>query len=118
MANFLPEAVRKGLEEAQKAALKRSNRLCIHVGDDVYRVNRLWDGGFSMAAKDAPKIRGHVQIYDGPRHLYQALVVASRDEEEERVFEYKWHQAALDRPAADFAMKQDMPAGLLTHRLP
>ncbi len=116
MSNMLPEAVLKGLEEARKAAQRKSNRLCVHAGEDVYRIHRLWDNGFAMNAEDAPKLRGHVQIYDGSRHLYQALVVTSREEQGERVFEFKWSQAAASGPAADYVRAKDGPAGLLTHR--
>lgn len=114
MSEYLPEAVRLGLEEARKAAQRKSKRLCVHVGEQVYRINRLWDGGFAMDARDAHKVRGHVQIYDGAKHLYQALVVASQEEGDEQVFEFKWHTAAVDGPAADFVRETEAPKGLLT----
>lgn len=114
MSEFLPEAVRKGLEDARRAAMLRSSRLCVHDGDKVYRIHRMWDTGFAMDAKDAPKLRGHVKIYDGPKCLYQALVVTSREEEGERVFDFKWHQAVTDGPAADFVRARELPAGYLT----
>ena len=116
MSDFLPEAVRKGLEEARRAAERRSSRLCVHDGDDVYRINRMWDTGFAMDAEAAPKLRGHIKIYDGPRYLYQALVYQSREEEGERLFEYKWHQAVLDAPPVDFVRASEMPAGFITKR--
>lgn len=114
MNDFLPEAVLKGLEEARRAAERRSSRLCVHVGDSVFRIRRLWNGGFSMDAGDAPKLRGHVQIYDGPRHLYQALVVTSYEERDERVFEFKWHTPVADGPAVDFEREREASAGLLS----
>jgi hypothetical protein len=113
MTDFLPEAVRKGLEDARKAALRRSSRLCVHDGDKVFRVLRLWDGGFAMDAEDAPKLRGHVDIYDGARHLYQCLVMTSREEAGERIFEFKWHTAVSDRPAADFERRREDPVALI-----
>ena len=114
MNDILPEAVLRGLEQARKAAERKSNRLCVHAGDDVYRVHRLWEDGFAMNADDAPNLRGHVQIYDGSRHLYQALVVTSREEEGERIFEFKWSQAAASGPAADYVVTKEEPAGLIT----
>lgn len=113
MSEFLPEAVRKGLEDARKAALRRSSRLCVHDGDDVYRVLRLWDGGFAMDAEDAPQLRGHVEIYDGARHLYQCLVITSREEDGERIYEFKWHTPVSDRPALDFELEGDAPVALI-----
>ncbi len=113
MTEFLPEAVRKGLEDARKAAQRRSSRLCVHDGDKVFRVLRLWDGGFAVDAEDAPKLRGHVDIYDGARHLYQCLVMTSREEAGERIFEFKWHTAVADRPADDFERDRDGPVALI-----
>jgi hypothetical protein len=114
MSEFLPEAVRKGLEDARVAALRRAHRLCIHDGDELHRVLRLWDGGFALDAKDAPQLRGFVDLYDGSRHLSQCLVVASRDEAGERLYEFKWHTRVTDRPALDFVRAEGAPAALLT----
>lgn len=113
MTDFLPEAVRKGLEDARKSAMRRSSRLCVHDGDKVFKVLRLWDGGFAMDADDAPKLRGFVDIYDGARHLYQCLVMTSFEEAGERIFEFKWHTAVADRPAADFVKDGDGPVALI-----
>lgn len=114
MSEFLPEAVRKGLEDARVASLRRSSRLCVHDGDQIHRVLRLWDGGFALDATDAPPLRGFVDLYDGSRHLYQCLVVTSREDAGERVYEFKWHTHVADRAAADFARADDAPVALLT----
>lgn len=113
MSDYLPEAVRKGLEDARLAMLRRSGRLCIHDGDRIHRIQRLWDGGFALAARDAPPLRGFVDLYDGPRHVYQCLVVASHVEGGERVFEFKWHTPVEDRPPADFVRDSDRPSALI-----
>jgi len=113
MSDFLPEAVRKGLEDARLAMLRRSSKLCIHDGDRIHRILRLWDGGFSLAAKDAPHLRGFVDLYDGPRHIYQCLVVASHDENGERLFDFKWNTAVNDRPPLDFVRETEAPAALI-----
>jgi hypothetical protein len=120
--DFLPDAVRQGLEAARQASLRRSNRLCIHVGDSVHRVLRLWDGGFALAASDAAPPRGYVDLYDGPRHLASCLVVALPDEEPggdpgiERRYEFKVHIPVADRPAADFEQPDQVPAALIPPR--
>ncbi len=113
MNDILPEAVRKGLEEARMAALRRSHRLRIHDGDIVRRVLRLWDGGFSLAAEDAPRLRGFVDLFDGGRHLAQCLVVASREEEGEMIYEFKWQTPVADRPALDFPQPEGGPVALI-----
>lgn len=113
MYEFLPEAVRLGLEEARKAALKRKDRLSVHDGDDTYRIRRFWDGGFALDLNGSDRLRGHVDIYDGPKHLYQCLVVSSIAEDDERVFEFKWLRPVTDRPPADYVEGEFTPAGLL-----
>lgn len=113
MFEFLPDAVRQGLEEARKAALKRKDRLSVHDGDDVYRIRRLWDGGFALDLKGSDRLRGHVDIYDGPKHLYQCLVMSSVEDGDERVFEFKWLTSVADGPAPDFVRPDFVPAGLI-----
>ena len=116
MYTFLPEAVRKGLEDARKAALRRKDRLSVRDGDATHRIRRLWDGGFALDLNGSDKLRGYVDIYDGPKHLYQCLVVSAVADDEERVFEFKWLTPVADRPAADFVYPDFVPAGLLEKR--
>ena len=112
MYTFLPEAVRQGLEEARKSALKRKDRLSVHDGDDTYRIRRFWDGGFALDLQGSERLRGHVDIYDGPKHLYQCLVVNSVAEDGERVFEFKWLTPVASGPAPDFVRQMvDWGAG-------
>ena len=113
MYTFLPEAVRQGLEDARKASLKRKGRLSVHDGEQSYRINRLWDGGFALDQSGVERLRGRVDIYDGSRHLYQCLVMSSEEDGDERIFEFKWLTPAADRPAVDFVRPDFIPAGLL-----
>ena len=113
MTDILPDAVRKGLEEARKAATKLHSRMCVHDGDDIYRILRLWDGGFALESGVADKLRGRVEIYDGPRHLYQCLIVGSEGQGDERVFEFKWLHQVSSQPAVDFVREDVIPAGYL-----
>ena len=115
MTEFLPEAVRKALEDARVAALRRSSRLCVHDGDRVYRVLRLWDGGFELGERMAPQLRGFVDLYDGSKHLYRCLVVTSPDETGGQVYEFKWHTPVSDRPALDFERAEDAPVALIPY---
>ncbi len=103
MTEHIAESLRLALHQARIAALRKSSKLCVHDGDRVHPVLRLWEDGFSLAAKTAPILRGHVDLYDGSRHLYQCLVVASRVEEDERVYEFKWHTRVADQAPVDFA---------------
>ena len=113
MNDILPEAVRLGLEKARKSALHRGGRLCVHDGDDVFRILKFWDGGFSIDADIGDKLRGRVEIYDGARHLYQCLIVGSEVEGGVRNFEFKWLHPVADKAPVDFALPDFVPAGLL-----
>lgn len=113
MQDELPEAVRKGLEEARRQAMKTRDRLCVHDGDRVYRIRRLWDTGFALEAEGTERLRGRVEIYDGSRHLYQCLVISSDVVGEERVFEFKWTHPVANQPAVDFVREDNAPIALL-----
>ena len=114
MTEDLPEAVRQGLEAARSAALRRSNRLCIHDRDAIHKVLRMWDGGFALASSDSAPLRGYVDLYDGPRHLSSCLIVASGEGDRgERTYEFKIRMPVADRPAADFEQPESAPAALI-----
>lgn len=113
MSDFLPEAVRQGLEAARKDALRKSSRLRIMDGEQMYPILRLWDRGFSLEAEDAPHLRGLVDIFDGGRHLYQCLIIASDEENGEMRYEFKRNTAAADKAPLDFERADDAPIALL-----
>ena len=113
MSDFLPEAVRQGLEAARKDALRKSSRLRIMDGERMYPILRLWDRGFSLEAEDAPHLRGLVDIFDGGRHLYQCLIIASDEENGEMRYEFKRNTAAADKAPLDFERADDAPIALL-----
>ena len=114
MNEYLPEAVRQGIEAARAAALKRSNRLCIHDRGQIHRVLRLWEGGFALADDDARPLGGYVDLYDGPRHLACCLIVATGAEEDgERIYEFKIRMPVAARPAVDFEQSEASPPALI-----
>jgi len=113
MSEFLPREVREGLEAARKRDLKRKSRLRVQAGDDIYPVLRFWDGGFSLDADTAPHLRGLVDLYDGARHLYQCLIVASSEDAGEMSYEFKRHTAAVDHAPKDFAPETEAPVALI-----
>jgi hypothetical protein len=114
MSSYLPDAVRQGLEAARLAAQRRSNRLCLHDGDRVHRVLRLWEGGVALAASDAGPVRGRVDLYDGPRHLATCLIVGVPHEQgEERIYEFKSQTPVMEHPALDFERAEAPPTALI-----
>lgn len=114
MTTFLSREVQEGLNAARKRAQHRKSRLRVHAGDEIFRVLRSWDDGFAMDLDVAPKLRGLVDLYDGSRHLYQCLIVASSEEDHEMIYEFKRHTAASDTPPVDFALDENAPVALIT----
>jgi hypothetical protein len=116
MLEYLSAEVREELKLARKEDQRRRSRLRVHVGDAVYPVLRLWDRGFALDATSDPQLRGVVDIYDGSRHLYRALIVASTEDnaEGEVICEFKLNTAVVDTPPRDFAQAEDAPAGLIS----
>ena len=113
MSEFLPEAVRQGLQDARRMSLQRGNRLCVHDGDNVLRIRRFWAEGMALDASASETLRGRVDIYDGMRHLYQALVIGSRVEGPDCIFDFKWLHLVTETAPVDFARLDTTPAGLL-----
>lgn len=113
MTTFLPKEVQAGLDAARKASLARKSRLRIEAGGQSYRVLRLWDTGFSLDADHAPHLRGLVDIFDGGRHLYQCLIVASEEDGGELKVEFKRNTAAADKAPLDFYRDENAPIALL-----
>lgn len=111
--DFLPKEVREGLELARKRDLKHRSRLRVRTGDGVYPILKLWDAGFTVERDNADHLRGLVDIYDGARHLYQALIVASQDDGFAMSFDFKRSTAATDHPALDYDVPEDAPVALL-----
>ena len=115
MTTYLPKEVREGLEQARKRDLKKTSRLRVAVGDEVYPVLEFRESGFTLDIENAPKLRGLVDLYDGGRHLYQCLIVASEEEEGAVMrYEFKRSTAAVDKAPLDFARDENAPIALLT----
>jgi len=113
MFEMLPKEVREGLEMARKRDLKRKSRLRVHTDDDIFPVLRLWETGFALDVENAPHLRGLVDLYDGSRHLYQCLVIASDEEMGEMIYEFKWNTSVKDKAPLDFVRDVTAPVALL-----
>lgn len=104
--------IQAGLDQARMQALKKSSRLRVSYGEEVLPVLRMWKTGFAMEA-DQPALRGFVELYDGSIHLFQCLIVASDEEGGERRYEFKRATAIVEKPAVDFEVPDNAPAGLI-----
>ena len=113
MSTFVPDTVQKDLDAARLARLKSSSRMRIETPDGYFRILRLGHDGFTVAAEDAPHLRGLVDVYDGPTQLFQCLIVASREEAGEMHYEFKRATAVADRAALDFVAEALPPVALI-----
>ncbi len=113
MSSFLPQSVRDELAAAQKTARRRRATRVVHIGDEAFAILEMTDRGFCVDLDDAPRLRGLVDIYDGPRHLYQALIVASEQVGDVMRYEFKRNTAAALRAPVDFETANDQPVGFL-----
>lgn len=111
MLEFLPEDIRKGLLMAEERARRAPRRrLSVHVGNAVFPVLRVWDEGFAVDSARAPRLRGLVDLYDGPRHLSRCLIVAAAVEDGHTLYEYKGETVVFDHAPRDYAVEPDRQA--------
>ncbi|MEL6914651.1 MAG: hypothetical protein AAFP13_09115 [Pseudomonadota bacterium] len=110
---YLSDEVRAVLDAARAKQAKRRSRLRVETGDTYFPVLRLWEGGFAVDREDALNLRGLVDLYDGPRHLYQALIVTSSETGGERHFEFKRNTSAADAAPLDYARETLQPIAFL-----
>lgn len=113
MTDYISPEMEKLLAAARKKAMKKSTRLRVHVGDEVYPLLKLWDEGFALDAANAPHIRGLVDIYDSAKHLMQCLIITSAEEEGMMLYEFKRATQAHDKAPLDFAKDEEAPVALI-----
>lgn len=113
MTTYLPDDVQQSLETARLKQLKRSSKLRIETPDGYLRVLRLWETGFSVASADAVNLRGLVDVYEGPTHLFQCLIVAANEDGGEMQYEFKRMTPVASRAARDFADEAETPVALI-----
>ncbi|MEP2782921.1 MAG: hypothetical protein ABJO67_12645 [Pseudoruegeria sp.] len=112
MFEFLSKEVQEGLDQARKQALRKGNRLCVHSDGEVHRILKLWDDGFALE-RDVD-LRGFVDIYDGPRHISQCLIIQAEMSHGEYTYEFKRSTPARNKAPVDFAIEEIEPAALIT----
>ena len=113
MTTFLSKEVQAGLDMARKQSLRKKSRLRIHAGEEIYPVLRFWESGFALDVDEAPQLRGLVDLFDGGKHSYQCLIVASEEESGEMIYEFKRNTAAVDAAPLDFYRDENAPIALL-----
>lgn len=82
--------------------------------DSAFPVLKLWRDGFEVAEVDAPRLRGHVEIFSGEERIARCLIVLAKAEFGVATFEFK-HRTDDTRPGpVDYAIEEDAPVALLT----
>ncbi len=114
---YLPQEVRDGLARARDRDRRRSGgRLRVQVGDTWYPILRYDETGFEVALQTAPKLRGLVEIHEGPRFLRSVLIVATEPVGDAMRYVFKRATAARTSPPLDYERPSDEPLGYLTSR--
>lgn len=113
MLEFLPNEIAEGLAMARNREAARKSKLRIQIGEAVFPVLRFWHDGFALDATLAPKLRGLVDVYDGSRHVFQCLIMASSEENGQRVYEFKRNTAVRDSAPLDYWRDENAPIGYL-----
>lgn len=89
MLEFLPDDIRDGLAAAKRNEVRRKSRLRVQLGEAVFPILRMWDGGIALDAARTPHLRGLVDVYDGANQICECLIVASSIEDGELICEFK-----------------------------
>ena len=114
MSTYVSDEVSAGLEAARKAALKRKTRMRVGVGVETVPILSFDEAGFTTRAQGTSQLRGLVDIYEGRKHLYQALIVTSEEVDDTLYYEFKRVTRAEDHPAADYVKLTPQISGLIT----
>lgn len=113
MSTYVSKEISAELDAARIASLKKSSRLRVEMGDNTYRILKLWKDGFAVEAETTPRLRGLVDIFDGANHLYQCLIVADKEDGGQMRYEFKRSTVAADKAPLDFYRAPDAPIALL-----
>ena len=115
MTTFLPADTMADLAAARTTRDARRSRTRVHAGGRSFTVLRETPDGFVLSLEDAPRLRGHVDLYDGAVHRMQCLIVASEIEGGEMRYEYKRATPHMDAAALDYVRALDAPVALIAY---
>jgi len=116
MSTYMSQEVLEGLSQASLKKARKASRMRVQAGDHVFPILKLTDENFSLDSSEAPKLRGYVDILDGTRLKFRALILASSEEANQTVFEFKQATNVAGGPALDFEKNSDAPVGYIEKR--
>lgn len=110
---FLPKDVQDGLDAARMRSLSRKSRLRVELGGQVFPILKFWKDGFALEGRLTTHLRGLVDVFDGARHEFQCLIVASRAEGDMLICDFKRATRVAGGPALDYLRDETAPVGYL-----
>lgn len=113
MSTYMSQEVLTGLHSAETKRIRAQSRMRVRAGEQVFPILKFSEESFSLSAQEAPHLRGYVDILDGVRLKYRALIIASEQENDEMVFEFKLSTTVANGPALDFEKDEAAPVALL-----
>jgi hypothetical protein len=111
--DYLPKDLQDGFDQARMRALHRKSRLRVHLGNQVFPILKYWKDGFALDSALTTQLRGLVDVFDGARHEFQCLIVASRTEDNMLICDFKRATRVADRAALDYVRGENAPAAYL-----
>lgn len=110
---FLSKEVQAGLDQARMRSMTRKSRLRVHLGGQVFPILQFWKDGFALDSKVTTQLRGLVDVFDGARHEFQCLIIASRSEGDILICDFKRATRVTDRAALDYIRDENAPIAYL-----
>jgi len=114
MSEYLPQEIRDQLAASQRNVKRKRATRSVHIGDEAFAILEMSDDGFAVGTEEAPRLRGLIDIYEGSRHLYQALIIASSQDGDMMRYDFKRNTAAVYSAPVDFEVADIRPMGLLS----
>jgi hypothetical protein len=114
MMEFLPNDIAAGFDEALRRRQTRKSRLRVQLGAKMVPILRFWKDGFALDGAVTTHLRGLVDVFDGARHEFQCLIVASRVENGNLICDFKRATRVEDRAALDYIRDEFAPMGYLS----
>lgn len=98
------------LEREHKA---RRLRMRLQDGGRLIDVDEMWKDGFALSRKGPQPERGFVDLFDGARHLYRALIYKVGARGDQQIYGYKIsRKAGLSQPS-DYERDTSAPIAFL-----
>ncbi len=82
--------------------------------DGAFPVLKYWNDGFQVAETDAPRLRGHVDVFTGDERIARCLIVFAKAEFGVATYEFKRRTDDGKPGPVDYAVEENAPVALLT----